>query len=207
MFTFFRVKRGFHATQFWNPARMNCSVPLRRLSPLEGKMTLGHSKWDPEVAIQTKLHFFVLLKLASLFWNSKITCGIWVDEWSRIFCQYWDFAKLHFVTAEGRWPGATACWSQKGRIENRDGDIFNLKVRQCWNFQMANFALQSSVLHTTLYDVSVIHGCNTMEGIDFRAVRAAKKSKQWGSPSNLKLYDVLFNTDVLFWISSKHSTF
>ena len=67
MFTFFRVKRGFHATQFWNPARMNCSVPLRRLSPLEGKMTLGHSKWDPEVAIQTKLHFFVLLKLASLF--------------------------------------------------------------------------------------------------------------------------------------------
>ena len=63
---------------------------------------------------------------------------------------------------------------------------------------MDNFALQSSVLHTTLYDVSVIHGCNTMEGIDFRAVRAAKKSKQWGSPSNLKLYDVLFNTDVLF---------
>ena len=55
---------------------MNCSVPLRRLSPLQqGKMTLGHSKWDPEVAIQTKLHFFVLLKLASSFCNSKIRFG------------------------------------------------------------------------------------------------------------------------------------
>ena len=57
----------FPATQFRSIARMNCGVPLRRLSRAEGKMTLGHSKWDPEVAIQTKLHFFVLLKLASLF--------------------------------------------------------------------------------------------------------------------------------------------
>ena len=65
----------FLATQFWSPAGMNCSVPQRRLSPLQGKMTPGQSKWDPEVAIQTKLHFFVLLKPASLFSDTKIRFG------------------------------------------------------------------------------------------------------------------------------------
>ena len=77
----------FLATQFWSPAGMNCSVPLRRLSPLQGKMTLGHSKWDPEVAIQTKLHFFVLLKLASLFSDKKIRFGCSTSVLTSIFAE------------------------------------------------------------------------------------------------------------------------
>ena len=37
-------------------------------------MTLGHSKWDPEVAIHPKLHFFVLLsRVAFTLRQRKIT--------------------------------------------------------------------------------------------------------------------------------------
>ena len=70
----------FPATQFRSIARMNCGVPLRRLSRAEGKMTLGHSKWDPEVAIHPKLHFFVLLSRVAFTLRQrkiKVSPRIW----------------------------------------------------------------------------------------------------------------------------------